>query len=86
MNGNRATSWRLRTRTLDFGRLPRLMGIVNVTPDSFSDGGHFFESKLAIAHALRLLDRSQAEIEEGVIRARGASESMSAHIMTERRS
>ncbi|MDC0261691.1 dihydropteroate synthase [Planctomycetaceae bacterium] len=32
----------------------RLMGIVNVTPDSFSDGGHFLESQLAIDHALGL--------------------------------
>jgi dihydropteroate synthase len=32
------------------------MGVVNVTPDSFSDGGKFFEPEHAIAHALRLLD------------------------------
>ena len=35
---------------------PRLMGIVNVTPDSFSDGGRFVESDAAIAHAQRLLE------------------------------
>src|SRR6185369_10019309 len=52
----RATSWRLRTRTLEFGRRPLLMGIVNVTPDSFSDGGKFFDSQAAIAHAVKLLD------------------------------
>jgi hypothetical protein len=39
-----------------------------------------------VFYALRNLDRSQAEIEEAVVRARGASESMSAHIMTQRRS
>jgi dihydropteroate synthase len=33
---------------------PRLMGILNVTPDSFSDGGHFLTPEAAIAHALRL--------------------------------
>lgn len=32
------------------------MGIVNVTPDSFSDGGHHASAKTVIAHALRLLD------------------------------
>ena len=37
----RASNWQLRTRTLQFGRRPLLMGIVNVTPDSFSDGGRF---------------------------------------------
>lgn len=52
----RATSWRLRTRTLEFGRLPRLMGIVNVTPDSFSDGGKFLDTRAAIEQALLLLD------------------------------
>lgn len=35
---------------------PRLMGIVNVTPDSFSDGGAFFDPAKAIAHGLQLLE------------------------------
>ncbi len=51
----RATRWRLRTRTLEFGRLPLLMGIVNVTPDSFSDGGKFLDPQRAVAHALALV-------------------------------
>jgi dihydropteroate synthase len=34
---------------------PLLMGIVNVTPDSFSDGGQFFSSEAALAHGLRLV-------------------------------
>jgi dihydropteroate synthase len=46
--------WRLRTRTLHFGRRPMLMGIINVTPDSFSDGGRFLEPRAAIDHGLRL--------------------------------
>jgi dihydropteroate synthase len=53
---NRAILWKLRTRTLHFGRRPLLMGIVNVTPDSFSDGGKHFSTRAAIDHALRLLD------------------------------
>jgi dihydropteroate synthase len=52
----RAPRWRLRTRDLTFGRLPLLMGIVNVTPDSFSDGGKFFDPVLAVEHALCLVD------------------------------
>jgi dihydropteroate synthase len=52
----RATSWQLQTRALQFGRLPLLMGIVNVTPDSFSDGGQFFDPQAASDHALQLLD------------------------------
>lgn len=56
MSVPRATSWGLRTRTLEFGRLPLLMGIVNVTPDSFSDGGKFLNASAAVAQALKLLD------------------------------
>ena len=52
----RATSWQLRTRCLDLARRPLLMGIVNVTPDSFSDGGKFFQTDKAVNHALRLVD------------------------------
>jgi dihydropteroate synthase len=48
--------WQLRTRTLSLGARTLLMGIVNLTPDSFSDGGHFLEPAKAIDHALRLLD------------------------------
>lgn len=50
----RAQTWRLKTRTLAFGPLPLLMGIVNVTPDSFSDGGQFLDPGRAADHALRL--------------------------------
>jgi dihydropteroate synthase len=51
---NRANQWQLRTRTLDLPRRPLLMGIVNVTPDSFSDGGRFIDVDVAVAHALQL--------------------------------
>jgi dihydropteroate synthase len=34
----------------------RIMGVVNVTPDSFSDGGEFLDAEVAIAHARRLVD------------------------------
>jgi hypothetical protein len=45
-----------RARQFEF-RFPRpalVMGIVNVTPDSFSDGGNFFDSRKAVQHALEL--------------------------------
>jgi dihydropteroate synthase len=50
----RAPQWKLRTRTLQFPRRPLVMGIVNVTPDSFSDGGRFFDHSAAVDHALQL--------------------------------
>jgi dihydropteroate synthase len=53
---SRATVWRLRTRTLALGPRPLVMGIVNVTPDSFSDGGKFLDAQAAVDHALQLVD------------------------------
>lgn len=47
--------WKLRTRTLELTRT-LVMGVVNITPDSFSDGGRFLDSGAAVSHALQLLD------------------------------
>ena len=51
----RAAHWQLRTQVLRFGRLPAIMGIVNVTPDSFSDGGQHASTRNAVEHGLRLI-------------------------------
>lgn len=51
-----ARNWQLRTCQLNFESGPAVMGIVNVTPDSFSDGGDFFSADRAVEHALRLED------------------------------
>jgi dihydropteroate synthase len=48
--------WRLRTRSLALGARTRIMGVLNVTPDSFSDGNLFLSPQAATAQALRLLD------------------------------
>src|SRR5437764_4634248 len=47
-------NWHIRNRRLTITR-PLVLGIVNVTPDSFSDGGRFVEPSAAVAHALRLV-------------------------------
>lgn len=52
----RALRWQLRRTLLQLGNRPRLMGIINVTPDSFSDGGRFFSTSRAVEQALRLAD------------------------------
>jgi dihydropteroate synthase len=44
------------SQTLELGQRTLIMGIVNVTPDSFSDGGHFFSHDQALAHAMRLVE------------------------------
>ena len=36
-------------------KMPMIMGIVNATPDSFSDGGRFFDTEIALEHALKLI-------------------------------
>lgn len=51
----RPKTWRLRTRQLDLSSRPLLMGIVNVTPDSFSDGGKWNDADKAVQHALQLV-------------------------------
>ena len=48
--------WQLRSRALDLGPRTLIMGVVNVTPDSFSDGGRFFDPERAVQHALQLSD------------------------------
>jgi len=49
-------SIRCRKRTLTLGKCTLLMGVLNVTPDSFSDGGLFFDKEKAIAHGLRMVE------------------------------
>lgn len=49
------TSWRLRGTSLPLGPRTLLMGIVNVTPDSFSDGGRHPSEGTAVAHGLALM-------------------------------
>jgi len=66
-------SWQLRTRSLELGRRTLVMGIVNVTPDSFSDGGHFFAPEAAVAHALELLDEGAEILDLGAESTRPGS-------------
>ncbi len=51
----RASVWKLHTRQLDLAARTLVMGILNVTPDSFSDGGLFETVELAVAHGRRLV-------------------------------
>jgi dihydropteroate synthase len=45
--------------------LPRVMGIVNVTPDSFSDGGRWTSTKAAVDHALKLVEQGADALDIG---------------------
>jgi dihydropteroate synthase len=65
--------WRLRSRTLELGRHTLVMGVVNITPDSFSDGGLFLRPEDAVAHALDLLDAGADVIDLGAESTRPGS-------------
>ena len=69
-----ATEWRARGRALTLDR-PRILGIVNVTPDSFSDGGRFLSVDAAVAHAERMLEEGADVLDVGgeSTRPQGAS-------------
>src|SRR5580698_8833711 len=57
--------WNLGTRALELGRRTLIMGIVNVTPDSFSDGGLYVDAEKAVARAEQLLDEGATIIDVG---------------------
>ena len=67
------TDWRLRTRALELGARTLIMGVVNITPDSFSDGGEFLGADAAIAHALQLLDEGAGILDLGAESTRPGS-------------
>lgn len=54
--GSHLFRWMFGRHDLSTGDFPLIMGIVNVTPDSFSDGGQFVATDRAVAHALKLAD------------------------------
>jgi dihydropteroate synthase len=56
---------RCRKKNLKLGKETLLMGILNVTPDSFSDGGFFFDKEKAVAHGLKLVEEGANLIDVG---------------------
>ncbi len=53
-----------RDKTLDLTR-PVVMGVLNVTPDSFSDGGRFLDAETAVAHGVRMAQEGATVIDVG---------------------
>src|SRR6476619_5675532 len=47
--------WHIKGKVLPIGERTLVMGILNVTPDSFSDGGEFFSTDKALAHAEQMI-------------------------------
>ncbi|MCH8528187.1 MAG: dihydropteroate synthase [Kiritimatiellae bacterium] len=81
---NQSAPWALPGRELMLGGCPRVMGIVNVTPDSFSDGGTFLAADHAVAHGLRLLDEGADLLDIGGESTRPGAEPVSADAECER--
>ena len=49
-----AAQWKIGTRTIDFAQHALIMGVLNVTPDSFSDGGQFFDAETAVEQGMSM--------------------------------
>jgi dihydropteroate synthase len=78
--------WSIGGRTLELGARTLVMGIVNVTPDSFSDGGEHFDRADAVNHALRLLDEGADIVDVGGESTRpGAAVSVKTNVLPESR-
>ncbi len=70
--------WRIRGRDFDLSRRGWIMGIVNVTPDSFSDGGSFLDPDHAVAHARQLVEEGADILDIGGESTRPGAEPVSA--------
>jgi dihydropteroate synthase len=57
--------WRIKDRTLPIGERTLVMGVLNVTPDSFSDGGRFFSFDQALEHATQMISGGADIIDVG---------------------
>ena len=57
--------WNIGSRVLELGKRTLIMGVLNVTPDSFSDGGLYQDRSQAVAHAGRLLEEGANIIDVG---------------------
>lgn len=66
--------WKLRTRSLELGRRTLVMGVVNITPDSFSDGGLFLSAEAAVARSMQCLDEGADLLDLGAESTRPGSQ------------
>jgi dihydropteroate synthase len=69
--------WQLRKKPLALGERTLVMGVLNVTPDSFLDGGKFFDVKRAVEHALAMQRDGADIIDIGAESTRPGSEGIS---------
>ncbi len=65
MTQHTAFAWHVGEQILQRSKIPLLMGILNVTPDSFSDGGQYTAVEAAVQHALQLVEAGADIIDVG---------------------
>jgi dihydropteroate synthase len=70
--------WKLKTRELQLGERTLIMGVLNVTPDSFSDGGKYMDPDRAFARAVEIEEQGADIIDVGAESTRPGSERISA--------
>jgi dihydropteroate synthase len=68
---------KLRSGTFTLGKCTLVMGVLNVTPDSFSDGGKFFDAKRAVQHALAMQSDGADIVDVGAESTRPGSQEIS---------
>jgi len=68
---------KLRSGTFTLGKRTLVMGVLNVTPDSFSDGGKFFDAKRAVQHALAMQSDGADIVDVGAESTRPGSQEIS---------
>lgn len=70
--------WKIASRSVDLSQHSLIMGVLNVTPDSFSDGGEFFTAEKAIEHGARMAAEGAQIIDVGGESTRPGAEPVSA--------
>ena len=60
-----ATHWKIGGNAIDLSRRALIMGVLNVTPDSFSDGGEFFGREKAVEHGVKMANDGADIIDVG---------------------
>src|SRR5438270_13338503 len=72
------TLWKIAGRTVDLSQCALIMGVLNVTPDSFSDGGEFFTTEKAVEQGKRMAAEGAQTIDVGGESTRPGAEAVSA--------
>ena len=67
------STWQLRTRSLSLGRRTLVMGVVNITPDSFSDGGLFLGPEAAVVRCMQCIEEGADILDLGAESTRPGS-------------